>query len=196
MGSRPTGVNTLKRPPTLSGGTSASSTLLGVGNGHDDLASHLLAALLLTLFLQQTESQSSLSCGAALGDIDDTEATVLQVLSELVEIVLADIVAGKEDVGVLALVGEPLEAVAQGLDDSAGTEIGAADASHDNGVAVLAKRLDASLELRHELSRDAAGQVEPAKEIITCTGAGLESLLCLFCLRCEGCNLLRTQQSL
>ena len=176
--------------------TSAGCALLGIGDSNNDLASHLLTTLFLALLLEQTESKSRLCCSTTLGDIDDTKLAVLQILCEFVEIILADVVAGKEDVGILTLVGEPLETVSQSLDDGASTKIGTANACNNNCVAVLAKCLGAFLQLGHELGCNAGGQMEPAKEIVTCTGSSLESLLCLLCLRCESSNLLCTQQSL
>ncbi len=115
----------------------ACGALHGVGDGDDDLLGGLLATLSLALLLKQTEGEGGLGCRTALRDIDDAEALVFQIFSELGEIVLADAVAGEDHVGGLSgVVDEPLQRVAEGLDDGACTEIGAADTSHDDGIAL------------------------------------------------------------
>ena len=81
-----------ERGVSLAVGSGTCSTLLGIGNSHNDLASHLYATLLLTLFLEQTECQSSLGGGTALAYIDDTEVASTQILGQLIQIVLTDVV--------------------------------------------------------------------------------------------------------
>ena len=49
----------------------------------------------LTLLLQQTEGEGSLSSSSTLRDVDHTEFLILQILCQLKQIVLADVVTGK-----------------------------------------------------------------------------------------------------
>ena len=118
-------------------GCGTCSALMCVGDGDDDAACLSEATLLLALFLEQTEGEGCLGGGAGLGDIDDAEAAGLEKVGELGEVVFANIVASEEDGGIGAIVGEPLEGVAEGLDDGFGAEVAAADASDDDGVAEL-----------------------------------------------------------
>ena len=89
---------------TLLVSASAGSTLLSVGNGYDNILSLVLATLILALLLQKTESKSCLSCGTRLRDVDDTKLLILQVRSQLEEVVLTDIVTCEEDSRVLLVV--------------------------------------------------------------------------------------------
>ena len=139
-------------------GCGACSALMGVGDGDDDAACLIEAALLLALLLEQTEGEGCLGGGAGLGDIDDSEAAGLEEVGELGEVVFADIVASEEDGGVRAIVGEPLEGVAEGLDDGLGAEVAAADAGDDDGVAELAEGLGAFIDLGDELIGGVGGQ--------------------------------------
>ena len=110
---------------------------MSVGHSHYHLACNIHSALLLTLLLEQTESQGSLGGRATLADIDDSELAVLEVLSEFIQVVLADVVACEEDIRVLTLVDQPLETVAQSLDDSTCTQIRTSDTCYYHSVAVL-----------------------------------------------------------
>ena len=80
-------------------GCCTGCTLVGIGDGYDDLAGFLLTALSFALLLEQTEGQSCLCSRARLGDVDDTKFLALEVGGEFCKIILADVVAGKEDVG-------------------------------------------------------------------------------------------------
>ena len=151
-----------KRLVTLLVGTRAGSTALSVCDSHDDLLGHLLAHLCLTLLFQQAEGQGGLSGSARLGDVDDTELLVLQILRHLAQVVLTDIVACKQDDGVLLALDEPCKRIAQGLNDCAGTQIGAADACYYHYFALLAQSLGCCLHLVEELGSDAAGQMQPS----------------------------------
>ena len=94
MGSKPTGVSTEKRPPTLSGmmkdfvafvvGRYAGSALFGIGDGNDNLLCHILAALVFALLFQQTERQGRFSGSTGFGDVDNTEFLVFQVFGEFI----------------------------------------------------------------------------------------------------------------
>ena len=156
----------------------AGSTFLGIGHGHDDFLCHFLATLLLTLLLEQAESERSFSGRAALGDVDDAEFAAAEVVAEFVEIVFADVVTGKEDDRIFAIVGEPLKLVAESFNHRARTEVGTADAGHHDGVAVLAQGLGAGFDFAQELRGDTAGQVHPSEEIVAGAGLIFECLLC------------------
>ena len=179
-------------------GAGAGSTTLGVGDGHDDLACLVLAHLGLALLLQQAEGQGCLGGGSTLRDVDDAETLALQVFCEFKQIVLADVVSGEEDGGILAVLHQPAERVAQCLDDGACTQIGAADASHDHHFALPAQRVGHGLHLVEERGRDASGQMQPTKEVVTRARAVLKRHLCLFHLRLESlhCALLEEARSL
>ena len=118
--------------------TGAGSAALGISDGHDDLLGFLLAALSLTLLLEQAEGQGSLGGRTRLGDVDDTEFLAFQIFSQFEEVVLADVVTCKQDGRILLVLDEPAERIAQCLDDGTGTQITAADAGYNDGLAVNA----------------------------------------------------------
>ena len=132
-------------------GTGACGTALGIGNSHYHLTSHVLAQLGLTLLLEQTESEGGLGSGTRLGDIDDAEALALQIVGELSQIVLADIVAGKENLRVLLVLNEPGKRVAEGFDDSARAEVAAADAGYHYYLTLLSESIGNNLDFIEEI---------------------------------------------
>ena len=158
-------------------GRGACGTFLGIGDSHDDLLGHLLATLFLTHALQQAEGDGRLGGGTALGDVDDAEAYPLEVSHEFAEVVLTDVVAGKEDAGITALL-QPAETVAQGIDDHACAQVASADTGYYDGITVLLERLGRGVDFLDEGRRDAAGQVHPAQEIVAGAGALLKCFLC------------------
>ena len=95
-------------------GSRTGRTLVGVGDGDDHVLGRLLAPLGLTLLLQQAESEGRLRGRAALGDIDHAKALTLQIGGQFVEVVLANVVAGKEDDRVAVVADQPRETIAQG----------------------------------------------------------------------------------
>ena len=173
MGSRPTGVNTEKRPPT---------SLLGVGDGYDDLTGRFLATLVFALLLQEAEGQGCLRGCSGLGYVDDAELLALQVFGQLVQVVLADVVSGKEDDGTVLLLLQPGEAVAQCLDDGTCAQVAAADAGYDYDVAILAQRPGRGLQVIQMLLRDGGGEVQPAQEVVAQARAVLQHFLCVLYL--------------
>ena len=119
IGRRPTGVSTEKRPPTLSGmmkllypslsaHVRAAPFLASVTATMTSLASSL-PRWSSTLLLEQTESESGLSGSTRLRDVDHTELLVLKISGKLIEIVLADVVSGKEYGGVFLVSNKPSE---------------------------------------------------------------------------------------
>ena len=143
-------------------GAGAGGAALGVSNGYDDLLGLLLAALGLTLLLEQAESQGSLGGGTRLGDVDDTELLAFQIFCQFEEVVLANVVACKQDGRVLLVLDEPAERIAQCLDDGTGSQITATDTGYYHSLTVLTKHVGASLQFVEECWRDAAGQMKPS----------------------------------
>ena len=143
-------------------GARAGSATLGIGHGHNDVLGCLLAHLGLALLLQQAEGEGGLSRSTRLRDVDDAKLLILQVLGHLREVVLADVVAGKEDDGVLLVLDKPCEGIAEGFDDGAGAEVAAADAGHHHHLALLAQGIGHGLYFVNEFGRDARRQVQPS----------------------------------
>ena len=164
-----------------------------VGDGHDDLPGSFLAQLVLTLFLQETESKGGLCRRSRLGDIDDTELLSFQVSCQLSKIILTDIVSCKEDSRILLVIDKPCEAVSQGLDDGTGTEVRTADTCNDNHLTLLTERIGYCLNLTEELRRDARRQMQPSEEVIARASSLLQRFLCgsymrsisLYCARIQ-----------
>ena len=178
---------------TLLVSTSTCSTLLGVGYSYDNILSLFLTALILALLLQKTESESCLSSGTRLRDIDDTKLLVLQERSQLEEVVLTDIVTCEEDSWVLLVVNEPCERVAETFDNGACTEVATTDTCYYNHLALFAQGVGHSLNLVEELRSDRRWQMQPSQEVVTFTSAVLKSflsglnlrLVSLYCTFCE-----------
>ena len=178
---------------TLLVSTSTCSTLLGVGYSYDNILSLFLTALILALLLQKTESESSLSSGTRLRDIDDTKLLVLQERGQLEEVVLTDIVTCEEDSRVLLVVYEPSERVAEAFDNGACTEVATTDTCYNNHLTLLAQSIGNSLNLIEELRSDRRWQMQPSQEIVTFTSAVLKSflsglnlrLVSLYCTFCK-----------
>ncbi len=136
-----------------------------------------LALLLLEHLLEQTEGDGGLGGGAALADDDDAEAVTLDEVHEVVQVVLADVVAGKNHLCALAGL-EGGEVVGECFHHGLGAEVTAADAYGDHIVALLAQRARASLEGAQLRLVDARRQVEPSQEVVAGTSAVLKFLYC------------------
>ena len=158
-------------------GSGTGSTFLGVGHGHNHFLGLFFAALLLTLLLEQTEGEGCFGSGARLGNVDDTKLLVFKILSELVEVILSDIVAGKQDGRILLVIHQPSERVAQRLDDGTCTEVATSDACHHYSLAVVAEHISAILYLLQESRSDRRGQMQPPQEIVTRTCTIFKCLL-------------------
>ncbi len=101
-------------------GKFAQGTAGGVGHRHDVLCRPLLAFLLLKHVLEQAEGDSGLGGGATLGNHNNAEFMSLDKLHQVVEVVLADVVAGKEHPGACGmLVG--CKVIAKSLNHRLGT---------------------------------------------------------------------------
>ena len=157
---------------------------MGVGDSDDHVLGSLLAPLGLTLLLQQAEGEGRLRGRAALGDIDHAKALTLQIGGQFVEVVLANVVAGKEDDRVAVVADQPRETIAQGLDDGACAEVRTSDTGHDDIVALAAERVGHGLHLVEKLRCDARRQMQPSEEVIAWAGALLQSGLSRCYLRC------------
>ena len=165
--------------------TGTGSTALGIGHSHNHLLSLLLAALSLALLLQQAEGQGRLGGGTRLRDINHAKLLAFQVFCHLKQVVLANVVACEKNRGVLAVLDEPAERVAQGFYHGTGTQIGTADAGNDHHLAILAERVGASLNLIKESRGNRRWQMKPSKEIVTRACAVLKGYLCCLHLRFE-----------
>ena len=129
------------------------------------------------LLLEKTESKCRLSGGTRLGDIDYAKFLVFQIVSQFCKIILADIVAGKEDSGILVILDKPGKRVAQRLDDRTGTEIAAADTGHHHYLALGAECVGHGLDAVEKLGCDAGWQMEPSQEVVTGASAFFQALL-------------------
>ena len=130
------------------------STLVSVGDSHDYVLCLFLAALILALLLEQTESESSLGSCARLRDIDHTELLVLEIVGEFSEIILADIIASENDSWVLLVLNKPSERVAKRLNHGTSTEVAATDTRNHYHLALLAQCVGYALKLCDELGCD------------------------------------------
>ena len=166
----------------------ACCAFFGVRDGDDDLACGFDAALFLALFAEESEGECRFGGRSALGDIDDAEFAVFQEEGEFAEIVFADVVSGEEDDGILTVVDEPLETVAERFDDGTCAEVTTADASHDNCVAVFAKHVSRFFDVGEQFGRSFRGEVHPTEEIVARAGAFFQRLLSRFHARFEGCD--------
>ena len=157
-------------------GKATQGATAGIGYSDDVALSEFLTLLLLEHLLEQTEGNGGLGRGARLGDDDDAELVSAHQVHQVVEVILADVVAGKDHLGAIgALVSGKV--VAQGLDNGLSTQITAADADGDDILALLAQlggTFFNGLQLRLV---DTAGQVEPSQEIVAFTAAVFQHLL-------------------
>ena len=165
-------------------GERAESAFACVGDGDDALASLVLADGVFELLFQDTESDGRLGRRPRLGDVDDTELFAFQRFCQFIEIVLADVVAGIEEDGVLAILLQPVEAVVEGFDDGLRPEVAAADADSDNDFALVAEDFSGILDVRQVFVGDGRREVEPAEEVVASAIAvveGCDTFVC-FCL--------------
>ena len=86
-------------------GKVAQRALVCVGYGHNALCGFLFAHLLLKQVFEQAESNGWLGGCARLGDVDKSEVVAFHQVDEVVQIVLAYVVAGKKHLGAALLVG-------------------------------------------------------------------------------------------
>ena len=151
------------------GREAAERTLGFVGNSNDTFLCFLFAYLLLQHGLQQTESQRGLCRRSRFGDIDDTELLVSKELHQFCQVVLADIIAGINDVRILAVFGyKRIEGRSQRLIHGTRAEVRTADTGYDNYLAAFTQLICASLYFCQELIRDRGGQVYPADIVVSC----------------------------
>ena len=140
-----------------------------VGDGHDALLGSLHAVFLLAVLFQDAESQGGFGGRARLGDHHHGVVAGVENVQQIVEVVLVDVVAGVEDVRVFALhVGG--ERVLQRLDDSAGAEVGAADADHHDHLRLFNQIGRNRFKVYDFLLRHIARKRDPAEEVVAATG--------------------------
>ena len=95
-----------------------------------------------------------------------------EVFLQVVEIILADVVTGEENLGGAdATELERAESVGEGFDDGLGAEVAAADADADDGLALVAQSVGGLLDLVQQGVVGARGQVGPAQEVVAGAGA-------------------------
>ena len=109
-----------------------------VGNGYNHVFSLFFATLSLALLLEQTEGEGCFGGCARLRDVDNTKFLVFQILGELIQIVFTNIVASKENGGVLLIVHQPCKSITQGFDHGTCAKVAAADAGYHYTFALLA----------------------------------------------------------
>ena len=133
----------------LCGGEAAQSAAVFVGDGDNEFSGLLAAGLFLQLFAQQAEGYGRLSGCAALGYHYDAEFLVLKESLKLGEIILAYVLAGKENFRALGghICGKR---VAQCFYHCLGTQIAAADADGDNIIAGLAQSVCCGVDIVDE----------------------------------------------
>ena len=171
----------------LVGGELAQGSAVGVGDGDDALGGGVAAYGLLKLFAQDAESDGRLGGSAGLGDDNDAELLAFEVFLQVVEIILADVVTGEENLGGAdATVLERAESVGEGFDDGLGAEVAAADADADDGLALVAQSVGGLLDFVEEGVGCAGGQVGPAQEVVAEAGAFVDGLECCLSLREDG----------
>ena len=166
--------------------TGACRAFLGVGHGHDDIFGLFLTHLSLALLFQQAEGEGGLGGSAALGYVDNAELLTLQVFGKFRQVVLADVVASEKNGGVLAVVHQPGERIAHGLNHGARSQVAAAYACHYHRLAFLAQRVGHGLDFVQELRSDARGEMQPPQEVITWACAVLQCQLSRFHLGLQG----------
>ena len=136
-----------------------------VGDGHDALLGGFHAVFLLAVLLEDAESEGRLGGCPRLGDHHHGVILAVEDFQQVVEIILADVVASIEDMRVFALhVGG--EGVLQGLDDRAGAEVGATDADYDDHLRLLNQMGRNRLKVYDFLLRHVARERDPAEEVV------------------------------
>ena len=153
-----------------------------VGDGHDALLGRFHAVFLLAVLFQDAESQGGLGGRARLGNHHHGVVAGIENVQQIVEIVLVDVVAGVENVRVFAFhVGG--ERVLQRLDDSAGAEVGAADADHHRDLRLGRQAGGAFLDAGDVGFRHVVGKRDPAEEVVAAASLvqrGLQGSFCIF----------------
>ena len=155
-----------------------------VGGGIDALVGLFHAHLVFQQLAQHTEGQAGLGGGAGLGDDVDGELLPLAQSDDIVQVGGADAVAAEVDLqAVLDLV---VVQALDGLDHSAGTQIAAADAGHDQHFGVLTDLLRCFLDAGELFLVVIAGQIHPAQEVIAGAILGFQLPVCGLHLGVDG----------
>ena len=94
-------------------GANACSTFLGICYCHNHIFGFSFTTLCFALFLQQAERERRFGGSSRFADVDDTKLLVLQIFGEFKQIVLANVVACKEDGWIFSIIHQPSEAVAK-----------------------------------------------------------------------------------
>ena len=147
----------------------AEGTLPGICHSHYQLFGCLHAYLALKLLFEQTERDGRLGGGAALADYDNSEFPVGQELLKLIQVVLADILAGKQHLGPFALGFISRKAVLKGLNHGLGAQIGAAYTYADHIVHCLTELVGCSLDVIYLRTVYLRRKIHPPVEIVAGT---------------------------
>ena len=160
---------------------------MGVGDGHDAVLGLLFAHLSLELLLEQTEGDGRLGSRSRFGDNDDAERFPLQQGLQFIQVVLADVLSGKEDNGVFMFVVQELEGIREGLDYGFGTQVAAADTDNDYDVAALFHLFGCGFEVGQMGFGYFGGQVQPTQKVVTLAGTFVKHFdaVCSFVLQSE-----------
>jgi hypothetical protein len=76
---------------------------LGIGDGDDALRCFCFAEFCLKLLFEHTESDGRFGSGTRFGYYDDTEFLSFEEILEFIEIILTDVLSGKQHLGCVAL---------------------------------------------------------------------------------------------
>ena len=165
---------------TFLGAQGLEGAASGIGNGDNADCGFLLAVTLLDVLLNNTESDCRLCGGAALGYDDAGNVALCSKVHELCQILLREVVAGKDylrGVLFLELLGK---VVAKGLNYALCAKIASADAdcNHKVNSALFPVCADGVYVVQH-FSGNFGGEVLPAKEVISCAFFGFKDVECV-----------------
>ena len=143
---------------------------MGVGYGNDTVFGLLFAHLGFELLFEQTEGDGGLGGRSRLGDDDDTERFPFQEGLQFKEVILTDVLSGKENHGVLMFVAKELEGVGKGFDYGFGSQIAAADTDYHHDFAAVSQLFGSGFEVGQMSFADFGGQMQPPQKVITLAG--------------------------
>ena len=107
---------------------------MGIGDRDNALGGLLFAVMALKELLDDTEGDGRFGGRAGLGDDDAGDIPLFGEVHQLGQILLGEVVSGKDDLGGVLAAQLSGEIVAERLDDAFGAEVAAADADADDKV--------------------------------------------------------------
>ena len=138
-----------------------------VGDSDDARGGFLFAILINDVLLEDTEGDGGFRRRARLGNDGQRVVFLVEDGHEVVEIVLAHVVAGIDDERFLA--SERCKVVLQGFDDGAGSQIRTANADDDENLRFLAQVGSSLLNVGQQALIDFRRQVHPAEKVVSGT---------------------------